>query len=127
MRSILRLVTAALVALNGLVHVDLWQDGYRFVDRVGPLFLVNAALAGVLALAVLVRPARWVLAGVVGFSVASIGALVLSRTGEGFLGFMERGWSAEARRALSVEVGAVAVAGAQLLVSRPRSRRPARG
>ncbi|HET7718318.1 MAG TPA: hypothetical protein VFK43_00030, partial [Acidimicrobiales bacterium] len=91
------MATAALVALNGLVHLELWRDGYRVVDRVGPLFLVNAVVAGVLALAVLARPGPWALAGVVGFSLGSIGALLLSRTGRGFLGFMEQGWSADAR------------------------------
>jgi hypothetical protein len=128
MRSTLRLATAGLVALSGLVHLELWQEGYRYVDRIGPLFLVNVVVAGVLALAVLARPGQWVLAGVVGFGLGSVGALVLSRTDGGFLGFMEHGWTAEAKRALAVELGAASVAGAQLvLVSRRRSRRPARG
>jgi hypothetical protein len=127
MRTLVHLVTAGLVALDGLVHVRLWQDGYRFLDDVGPLFLVNTVVAALLAVAVLAWPSRTVFAGVVGFSLASLGALVLSRTDGGFLGFTEQGWSSEARQALFAEVGAVVSAGALLVLSRPRSRRPAPG
>jgi hypothetical protein len=127
MRLVLRLATAAFVALNGSIHLRLWQDGYRYIDDVGVLFLLGTVIAAVLAAAVLVRPAPAVLAAVVAFSAGSLGALLLSRTGGGLLGFVETGWSPDARRALVAEAGATVTAGALLLLGgslRPGSASP---
>jgi hypothetical protein len=129
MRLVLRLATAGFVAWNGSVHLRLWRDGYKAIDDVGVLFLVNVVVAAVLAVSVLARPAPAVLVAVVAFSTGTLGALVLSRTDGGFLGFMEAGWSEDAKQALVAAVGAVVTAGALLAleVSRRRSRRPAPG
>jgi hypothetical protein len=130
MRSILRFSTAALVGLNGLVHLQLWRDGYQGIDDIGVLFLANAVAAAVLAVAVLVRPVPVVLAAAGAFSGASLVALVLSRTTGGFLGFREAGWSPEARQVLVAEVGAMVTAAWQLALgalNRRRNRRPAPG
>ena len=129
MRLVLRLATAVLLAWNGSVHLRLWQDGYKAIDDVGVLFLVNVVVAAVLAVAVLAKPVPAVLGAVVAFGAGTLGALVLSRTDGGFLGFMESGWSEDAKRALVASVGAVVTAGALLVleVSRRRSRRPAPG
>jgi hypothetical protein len=127
MHRTMRAVTAGLVALNGGVHLGLWRDGYRSLNDVGPLFLANAIAAGVLAVAVLVRPAWPVLTGIVGFSVASLVALLLSRTDRGVLGFVEHGWPPAAQRVLVASVGGAASAVALLVVSRRPSRRPVPG
>ena len=129
MRLVLRLATAVLVAWNGSVHLRLWRDGYKAIDDVGVLFLVNAVLAAVLAVVVLAKPVPLVLAAVMAFSAGSLVALVLSRTDGGFLGFMEAGWSEDAKQALVAEIGAMITAGALLglEVSRRRTRRPAPG
>ena len=50
----LRGLTAAAVLLTGVVHLDLWAQGFRDVAVVGPLFLLNAAAALGIALTVLV-------------------------------------------------------------------------
>lgn len=125
MRLVLRLATAGLVALNGSVHLRLWNDGYKFIDDVGVLFLANVIVATVLAVALLVKPAPVVLAAVMAFSVGSVAALFLSRTDKGFLGFMESGWSGDAKQALVAGVGAILTAGTLLVLGRNRRHQPA--
>ena len=121
-----RLPTAALLVVSGYVHLDLWRDGYRFIENVGVLFLLTAVTAGVLAVSVLVRPGRLVLLAVAGFSATALGGLLLSRTSVGILGYTEPGWSPDATATLAAEVGAL-VAVAILAVSRTRSERAAGG
>jgi hypothetical protein len=123
MRTLVRISLAGALVVSGLVHLQLWQDGYRYVDDVGPLFLLQAAVAAGLAVAVLARPGVVVLAAVIGFSLSSVAALVMSRGADGFLGFMERGWSADATQALVAECAAAFVAAALLMAGRPAVRR----
>ncbi|HEX5772229.1 MAG TPA: hypothetical protein VFY11_14815, partial [Nocardioidaceae bacterium] len=49
-----RIVTAAAVVVSGAVHLLLWFDGFRDIDVVGPLFLLNALAAVAIAIATLV-------------------------------------------------------------------------
>lgn len=121
-----RVLAAAFVVGGGLVHLWLWQDGYRAVPKVGTSFLLNAAASGVVAVALVVfargRTATAVSVIAVLFSIASAGALVLSRT-TGFLGFTEKVWSDQSIQAFTAELGAV-VAVALILVDRARRSRP---
>jgi hypothetical protein len=76
----LRVVAAAALGVSGLIHLHL-AGGYRLIGQqltVGDLFLGQAVVAAVAALALLVRPVRlsWALAAVVGFG--SLAALVLT-------------------------------------------------
>jgi D-alanyl-D-alanine dipeptidase len=48
---------AALLLATAAIHLLLWSDGYRDILWIGPLFLLNAIGAAVLALAVLAAPA----------------------------------------------------------------------
>ena len=80
MRLALRVLTAGALAVSAYLHVDLAQ-GYRLIGEqvtVGDLFLGQAAVAGLAALALLMRPARltWALAALVGFG--SLVALALT-------------------------------------------------
>jgi hypothetical protein len=109
----------ALLAVAGSVHLELWRDGYRFIDDVGVLFLANVVVAGVLALAVLVRPVRLVLLAVAGFSAVSLVGLLLSRTSVGIAGYVETGWSTEATATLAAEVGAIVAAGVLFVQTHP--------
>src|SRR3954447_12449247 len=86
-----RVVGAALLVATGWIHLYLWLDGYRTIDWIGPLFLANAVLAGLAALAVLLAPARWLpwvalLAGLL--EAGTLGGLLLSLT-VGLFGFSE--------------------------------------
>lgn len=120
MERISRLCAVTFVIMGGLVHLQLWRSGYRGIPNVGDAFLVNVALAGVIALAVLVRNNwRVNLAGVV-FSVGSLAALVMSRT-VGFLGFTERAWTDRAVQATTAEVGAIVAFAAIMMATRRRA------
>ena len=90
-----RVVGAALLVAAGWIHLRLWLDGYRDIAWIGPLFLTNAVLAGLGALAVLLAPVRllpWaaLLGGLL--QIGTLVGLVLSLT-VGVFGFHES-WSA---------------------------------
>ena len=106
---------------GGLVHLDLWRTGYRGIRYIGPLFLANVAASAVLALAVLVVRDRRVVAAGITFAVASLAALVASRT-VGLLGFTERAWTDDAVRAATAEVGAVVALAAAVVAATYRRR-----
>jgi len=119
-----RLAATAFVLLGGLVHLQLWRSGYRGIPYVGPSFLANVGVSSVLAVAVFALHDRRVdLAGIV-FSVASLGALVMSRT-VGLFGFTERAWTLQAQRASAAEIGAVVALLAVLAATRLRPPVPA--
>ncbi len=115
------IAAAVFVLVGGLVHLQLWRSGYRTVPYIGPLFIANVAVSAVLALVVVVRHIRVVTIAGIAFSVASLAALVMSRT-VGVFGFTEPAWTDQAIRASTAEIGAI-VAFAVLLITsgRPRS------
>lgn len=121
MERISRICAVTFVVIGGLVHLQLWRSGYKGIPYVGNAFLLNVALAGVIAAAVLARSDwRVNLTGVV-FSLGSLVALVMSRT-VGFLGFMERAWTDRAVQATTAEIGAIVALAAVMLAA---GRRPA--
>jgi len=76
----LRMVVAAAVLVSGAVHLKLWADGFRDISVIGPLFLLNAAAALVIAGAVL-RWRSWPpLLVAVGFGASTLVAFVISAT-----------------------------------------------
>jgi hypothetical protein len=85
---LLRLCCVALLAWIGYIHLHLWQEGYRQIPTDGPLFLLDAVAAFVLAAALLTWPRA--LAGLVaaGYTAATLGALLISLT-VGLFGFRE--------------------------------------
>ena len=118
MHRIARLAAATFVLAGGYIHVDLWRDGYRAIDYVGPLFLANGVISALLALALLLRPAVQVAVAGVVFAGGSLAALVLSRT-IGLLGFTERGWSDMAVQATTAEIGAIVAIALVVVARRP--------
>ena len=85
---LLRLACVALLAWIGYVHLHLWLEGYRHIPTNGPLFLLDAVTGFVLAAALLVwpRPLAGLLAA--GYTVSTLGALVISLS-VGLFGFRE--------------------------------------
>lgn len=76
---VLRVAGAGLLGWIGYIHWFLWQrEGYKFIPTNGPLFLVDAIAAVVLAVLLLVwaRPLAGLLAA--GFIASTIGALAIS-------------------------------------------------
>ena len=87
----LRVVGALLLAAMGWIHLDLWLDGYKNIDVIGPAFLLNVIAGFGLAALLLVTPRRflpWVAALGALFSLGTLGALLIS-TWWGLFGFKE--------------------------------------
>lgn len=112
-----RSLAAVLLLAGGVLHLNLWTGGYRFVPTIGPLFMVNFVASIALAAAVLTsRRTSVALAGMT-FAAGSLVALVLSRT-IGVFGFTEMVWTTQALRTLASEVGTIAALGAALMLQR---------
>ena len=110
-----RLLAAAFLLAGGIVHLNLWNGGYRYIPRIGPLFLAN--FVGSIALAVAVVVSRRVgisLAGIA-FATGSLVALILSRT-VGLFGFTEMIWTPDAVKTLATELGAITTLGFALFL-----------
>ncbi len=102
----LRYVAAAFILLNGGVHFYLWwRQSYRVIPTIGPLFMLNAVAALLIAAALLWKP--WTIAALLGlgFSVATFGGFVLAST-RGLFGFVTI-WTTPAVVASIAEAGAI--------------------
>jgi len=87
----LRVVGTLLLLAAGAIHLYLWSTGYDSIDWIGPLFLLNAIGAFVLAVAVLVTPRRllfWPAGAGALLQIGTLGGLFLSST-VGLFGFVE--------------------------------------
>jgi predicted transporter len=117
--TLLVILAALLVGAGGFVHLREWLDTYRHVPssvpgaavvRVG--FPINAATSLVIALALVATIWRFgrhttaVAAGAIAFQAASLGTLILSRTGSVF-GWKEPVWTDGANQARAVEIAAL--------------------
>ena len=85
-----RVVAAALLLAGGWVHLHLFLAGYREVATIGPLFLADAVLSalGAIALVASGHPAPAILAAL--FQLGAIAGLALAST-VGLFGFHETG------------------------------------
>ena len=106
MERLSRVIAVVFVVVGGLVHLRLWRDGYRAIPRIGPSFIANVAVSGVLAAVILIKNDLRVTFAGIAFAVASLGALVMSRT-VGLLGFTEKVWTTDAIIVTGAEVGAI--------------------
>jgi hypothetical protein len=88
---VLRLLGAALLAAMGWIHLDLWLDGYRSIDVIGPAFLLNAVAGFGLAALLLLAPRAllpWVAALGALTALGTLAGLLLATT-VGLFGFVE--------------------------------------
>ena len=110
-RVLLRLAGAALLAAVAVVHGRLWVDGYRSIDVIGPLFALDALLAVLGAVAVLLAPRRHLpavaLAGAA-LAAGTAGGLLLS-TRVPLFGFQESLAAQDAVLSLVLEAAATVV------------------
>ena len=84
----MRWLAAVGVLVSGLAHFYLWADGFRVIAWIGPLFMLNA-VAAVLIAVLVVWWRSWVTAALaVGFGAATLAAFLLSTT-VGLLGLHE--------------------------------------
>lgn len=122
----LRLAGAALLLVEGGVHLQQLLAFFFAVPWIGPMFAANAVACAALAGALLAWRSPLVpLAGLL-VSAGAIGALALSFT-VGLLGWQEPGWRAPVVVALAAEVGAVLVLGALLALPLARPEPGERG
>ncbi|WP_123814996.1 hypothetical protein [Myceligenerans xiligouense] len=75
------------VFVSALVHLVLWFQGYRDIDVIGPMFLLNAGGGVVLTVAIIVWRHWLPLLGGIGFGVLTLTAYLLSAT-VGFFGVL---------------------------------------
>lgn len=136
--TIAQLLAAAAVAAGGLVHLQIWNASKREIPSSVPGvwvvqegFLLNVAASLVVALAlvatafgVLQAIRRHVIPAASGVEFGSIAVLVLSR-GPGIFGWSEKGYDADAKKILTVEIVAVIVSLVALALSLAGDRRRA--
>jgi hypothetical protein len=116
----LRLLTALAVLVSAYVHLKLWFDGFRDLDKIGPAFMTNA-IGGLVIAVLLVVWRHWLppLLGV-GFGLSTLGAFIISATW-GLFGLHEQWvgwevWTAAGSEVVAIAAGAVVLL--QLLPSR---------
>jgi hypothetical protein len=123
----LRAVGALLLVAAGAIHLYLWSTGYDSIAWIGPLFLVNAIAAGVLALAVLAAPRRllfWPAGAGALLQIGTLGGLFLSST-VGLFGFVESSAASYYWESVIVESVGFVVLAALAVLCRPVRRSPA--
>jgi hypothetical protein len=121
----LRFGGAGFILLNGGIHLYLWGHGYRQIRVIGPLFVLNAVAAVLIAAALLWRPEGITALLGLALSAGTFGAFVLSVT-VGLFGFTT-GWDLKAILATISEVGAIVLLGSWWVITRRRRGAPAMG
>ncbi len=113
----LRTTAAIALLVGGLVHLQLYFEGYRSIDKIGPSFLVNAVLSAVVAGALAARSEWFIRAAGMAVAAGTIGAFVMSRRGDGLFDFREQGLnpSPQAVIALIAEIAALLLLAATFL------------
>jgi hypothetical protein len=86
-----RVLGAGLLGATAAIHLHLWDTGYRGIDWIGPLFLVQAVTGFVLCVAVLVARQHWLPEVAVLGALLQVGTLVglLLSVDVGLFGFHE--------------------------------------
>ena len=103
---VLCIINAGLLVASGLIHLHLWDIAYKHVATLGPLFLVQAISALVIAVAIVAT--RHLLAVGAGLALVAgtIIGFILART-VGIFGFKLTFSSGEAYTVLIIEAVAV--------------------
>jgi hypothetical protein len=114
-------VAAAGVFVAGLQHERLFHRGYSEVHIVGPLFLLNGVGSLVVVLALILRRPWIFVLGALSICVPSLASIAISHSAQGFFGFREGGYDADALVIVIAEIaasvfalmGAIAAVGAR--------------
>lgn len=121
----LRFAGAGFILVNGGVHIYLWAHSYRDVRVIGPLFVVNAVAALLIAAALLWRPEGITALLGLALSAGTFGAFMLTVT----VGLFEfsTGWNLEAVIAAVAEIGAILLLGSWWVITTRKRGAPALG
>jgi hypothetical protein len=120
--NVLAVVGAGLTVWSGVIHLQLWSEGYKDISVIGPLFLVQGIGSIVVALALGVFRRVFLLAAGAALMAGTGVGLLLSAT-VGLFGYQESLAITDAQTSLMVEfVGAAVLAGAAVVLAAARPR-----
>jgi hypothetical protein len=125
--TVLAVAGAALMVWSGVIHLQLWSDGYRSISVIGPLFLIQGIASIALAAVIAVfRRVAVLAAGAV--TMAATAAGLLLSAGIGLFGYRESLAVPYAMSSLVVEFAGAAVlaAAAAIVLAARRGPQPAR-
>jgi hypothetical protein len=89
------------------IHFHLWQDGYRHIATIGPLFLVQSVAGLLIGLLVIAVRRVWTAIVGIGFALATMAGFLIS-VEHGLFGFTDS-WAAPfAGLAFTVEIATAA-------------------
>ncbi|MCK9925132.1 hypothetical protein MXD61_25230 [Frankia sp. AgPm24] len=119
-----RLAAAALLAISGYIHFDLYRDGYRVIPRIGTMFLIQESGSFAVALLLIISGSFVLRLAAAGLAGGALVGFVLSRT-VGVFGFTERGLNPapDALNSVLAEVGVLVILTALLVPAALRWRR----
>ncbi len=117
-----RWLGALLIETAGALHLYLWFDFFHRVHVIGPLFLANAAVADLIAVALAARSGVITLVAGLGYSLGTLAAFAIS-TRWSLFGYHERFWGRWQASAGVVELLAALLLLAELARSARGSRR----
>src|SRR5580658_7216122 len=100
--TLLAVAGAGLLAWSGVIHLQLWSDGYRSISVIGPLFLIQGIASIVLAVALVAFRRLVLLAAGAVLAVSTAAGLLLS-AGIGLFGYQESLAVPYAETSLAVE------------------------
>jgi hypothetical protein len=106
--TLLAVAGAALLVWSGVIHLQLWFDGYRDISVIGPLFLIQGIASIALALAVVVFRRLVLLAAGAALLAATAAGLLLSAA-IGLFGYTESLAVPYAKTSLVAEFAGTAV------------------
>jgi len=122
--TLLAVAVAGLLVWSGVIHLQLWSDGYRGISVIGPLFLIQgiASIAAAVALVVF-RRVVLLAAGAVLAAGTAVGLLL--SVSIGLFGYVESLAVPYAQTSLVVEFTSAAVlaAAAAIVLAAPLLRR----
>ena len=121
----LRFGGAGFILLNGGVHFYLWAHTYRPIRVIGPLFILNAVAALLIAAALLWRPEGMTALLGLALSAGTFGAFMLTLT-IGLFGFTA-GWDLKAVGAAVAEIGAILLLGSWWVITKRKRGAPPLG
>ena len=115
---------AGLLVWSGVIHLQLWSEGYRSISVIGPLFLVQGIASIALAVALAVFRRLVLLAAGAALAVGTAVGLLLSAS-VGLFGYTESLAVPSAETSLVVEFTSAAVlaAAAAIVLAAPLLRR----
>jgi hypothetical protein len=113
--TLLAVAGAALLAWSGVIHLELWSDGYRDISVIGPLFLIQGIGSILLAVALAAFRRLALLAAGAVLAAATAAGLLLSAD-IGLFGYVESLAVPYAETSLVVEFTSAAVLAAAAVI-----------